>query len=589
MTHLTAKTLKDNKTYLTKAHERITSLENELLTCLSKLNDNGNDKQAKPNKALLLEYIRWSLVCISRNNKLEELKREVRRRANKEVYYKEVNHFNMEINSGLNYYSSLLNPNTTDTLNWLHTNYISNPSLDLYISPIKVDGKKPSELIRSFVDIYSFHLDKNGLWFSQDEIEGILKDKGESLLKQMLLESISSLMNSELKFHFKIRNIEQRLIECYSNPNISNLFAITLIVGELIFKNDFKKAAYYLSNATKMAYILGINDVTNSLIVDINNGIFKYSNSYKKLWELLLLFQLILLGEEGVGLPIIKEVKVSSFNHVNNKAICLPTMSRHSQNNISYNIQKFNSMMNYKDKSNDTEMIYYSKCITFHLQLLQSQINNEHLINNVKTINSIEEFYFKKDELIKLLIAIETALKNTPSSYKVYNLLTKNQINEISNFGLPQPDTKPTFGSCGYLLLLNGKLYLADPISHLNPFKHDLLEDWLWEIGLQAADDIYNLFSTLFNKKRKEGYVYHLINSALDCIPTCAFYFNSLANKAFDPNILEQVYLKLKEMLNWFKEDSEKHHIFNNSLMFINIMSQFTKKFNLSPNYSFDL
>ncbi|KAI9292820.1 hypothetical protein K502DRAFT_325627 [Neoconidiobolus thromboides FSU 785] len=584
----------NKESYRNKAISRIKSIETEFNRILKSLKIEGLTGVASDLGISIQKYLQWANRCIDMQRELTHIKHKPRgTQLEKNNIQSKHFQFQSYFTKGFEYYTKQLT--LIQMKLYFQTDY--SPEVELKIIPNQINGINPLKLFDCFTAIYCQYLDSDALWFSADQINSIFRQKESTLLKAMLVQSMCQLIELPQELKSVLLNfnsgIESKIIQSYANPSLQNVAALALITGEYLFKGDFGTARLYLGQAVRMSELLGVIPIdkieqTSSFKCDFTETYWKQT-----LWEILLLLQISLYNVTECPL-MFKNIKILPLTHIKNKTLCLPTIARLAKDKIT-KIEPGNLLkgvdthnFNFKTPIIYEDVYYHSKALSNYLELSQSYINGRSILKNSSNIYPINRFYFDITNIINMIQELDSEIQTTPQNYKSYRFLSFSQITELHSYGRLQSDNSGSLGSFGYLMLLISKLFIVDPISFISSCPHVLPYDWLWPVGLEAANDLWELFYTLFDREICENeYPWVIASNARDLLPVITFYLNALEQYAFDEKVSTDIVNKIQLCILWLEKDSVQLARFDDSKIACDHLNKRLKSFKIAYKYRF--
>ncbi|KAI9292822.1 hypothetical protein K502DRAFT_325629 [Neoconidiobolus thromboides FSU 785] len=583
------------ESYKFKAIKRINEIEKELTNFFSSIKSSILAYPTNEFSGLIKSYLKWTKECLDRKKSLKELmdrpnQSQLQKKKCRNAELKFITYFE----NGISYYTKAIK--NSQKMMLMSNCICSSPERELYITPNKIDGLMPSELLVCFINIYYQYLDPDELWLTAPVLENIFRKKEPSLLKSILMQSILSLIELPKEYEQILlnstKNIQNMMAQSYNDPTLDDVIAIILISGEYLYTNNYSLASIYLGQAIRMGQMLQIlpeeRENTDSFTKN------KFEDSLKdKLWELIVIFYISLSYLPGYPL-ILKYSRVTPLSHVRDKTISLPTMPRLGINKIKKidlkdMLKSINTstMVPNINNTKSFELSYYSRAIACYFHVLQSYLNERNMLKKNPNIYPIDRFYFDVNSILKMIGELDKDINNVSINYKSFRFLSSKQLANIKSYGVLQSDDTSSLGSSGYFMFLNTKLYIIDPLSYISPCSHSLLYSWLWTIGLETADKLWDLFSTLFNRNNIDDECPWIVfNTSFDLLPTVYFYLNALSQLHFVEGQNEIIYSKVQQLVYWIKKDRDETHYFEDSGYAIEVIEKDLEKFHFLEKYS---
>ncbi|KAI9292818.1 hypothetical protein K502DRAFT_367267 [Neoconidiobolus thromboides FSU 785] len=516
------------QSYKDAAVKRIVEIERILKSSMEiiSMNNSTSGNRNNPHLITITNYLRWLNYILNKYLNLIKIKKKIQRRRNGLVIYnKEVRLFGLETELGIKNFMEFVN------------NDIQHPSEHSLIALLPMDlmrdfnlsvntfnGLKPSQLIECFINLYSNKLDTESFWLTKEMLIKILKCQQNTLVKMMLLQTFNKLIQFDCDQLEKLINISEwhfnnLVVEALEKGDLMSLTGITLLCWEFYFSAEIKSANIYLLEIMKMKEKLKIqnNKIHDKMMAEWQKNIF----------ELVDFICLLIIGKQVENKEKWKEVNKKDefikFQHINNKLLCLPTKVRKCKIEDATIIKTEGlhlilNLDNNDKKPNEDEFQkkYYLFATWIDLEVLQLKLNCNY---NTQQI----------DNYIKLIL---NQLTLTPSNYKIYTLITKEQTNSLLIYGkhnIISNSDNTSFGTYAYLILNLNCLYLVQPLlfnNCSNQSKLDTIPGRYLQLSYQITSNLYELLSTIINTPFEKKEIYYLLmNNLRDFLPLFKYYF----------------------------------------------------------------
>ncbi|KAI9292369.1 hypothetical protein K502DRAFT_352073 [Neoconidiobolus thromboides FSU 785] len=535
---------------------------------------------------LLSNYIKWiGFITKKYHCILEKREKIVYRKNGKEKYKQIENTFFDGVNKGTEVFIKLNQP----FLEHLYLSFGANKNLlnELNLSVVIMCGLKPSQLFHCFANVYCSKMDPNSLWLSRENLLYILRSKKNNLLKVMLFQALIKLIKFESEetanlFRFEHINFEIALKECFDYPCIENITAIVMYISELYFSRQLTTAHIYIQS------LIHIKDAIMEL---------EYRTPYlskemlewkERLWEMIEFYHLFLGNPEKTSL-LGREIE---FNHVKSKIICAPTLPRLSNEQVLL-ISSKDALLSFESKEDilrreiNSEHYYYSLATWVEMETLRVTRKQVLCLKSGNKIKYDLKFHDNMVKLTELMEQINIIIKNTPSEYKKYALITKKQAYYMLNHGKKISDRCYSFGSYAYSIIIECRLLIMDPLSWNITQPHKLTSLYSWDIALLAANEVWDYLDRAIEMNFKtKDVVYPRMNNCICFRALINFSLNVLANDV--PLETKWVFYKrLNELLHWLKYCTTSEYGFPDSSTFLNFIVNSIPLYNFSNQFSF--
>ncbi|KAJ9083959.1 hypothetical protein DSO57_1029075 [Entomophthora muscae] len=426
------------------------------------------------------------------------------------------------------------------------------------------------EILSSITDLYCNRLDPQAFWLTRQNIDELVREPSNCLLKYLLIDSclrMSNLSNEEIQCLSCINgNIEHLAAETNNVPSINGVIALAFLTSEEIMKCNTTLAKIYMGRAFRLADMLGINPEQPSMSPF---GSIQEEQK-RRVWESLLLLQGFLFCSTP-GITFGKYCSSLKFSHVSTRELTFPIIGRVLKTYFSNSntlFREFNRLYRPQKEAllpftkdilvqkirtlPGPLLKFYTEAVSIFMDLFQHSLSLRRIPYTYLQA-TYSYIFIPESKRTCYLSKLEAIIDQLPVWFKEPKTLSFNEVllNLLSN---PKESKNVHLGNFIYLTLLSNIVFINYPLVWVDPKPLSLPDITYWNSALSAARRIFDFSSAYFkiylSEDEPQFFALHISNlSGAICIYLNAIQKLPFIDQATKLGYRETVQLFVNELL----------------------------------------